>query len=48
MPTLCVLLHQRELVWMFVVSKADVKRLHLLVGHEPRMVGATGRDVDFV
>jgi hypothetical protein len=48
MPALCVLLHQRELIGVLVVSKADVKRLHTLVGHESHVVRATGRHVDFV
>jgi hypothetical protein len=48
MPALCVLLHQSELVGVLVVSKAYVKRLHTLIGHESHVVGATGRHVDFV
>lgn len=47
-PALGVLLHQRKLVGVLVISEADVKRLHTLVGYESHMVGAAGRHVDFV
>lgn len=48
MPALCVLLRQRESIWMLVFPETDLKRLHTLVVREQRMVGATGRDVDLV
>ena len=48
MPAVRVLLRQREIVGVLMISEANVERLHALIGNVSRVVGAAGWDVDFV